>query len=175
MKKWIVTGCIVLALLAVIVLPWAMMKSSGEKVALADCLPQGPWLEFVGGCGNPTNPGQAVSLDNWREKLQIPDEIQLTTEESVRAALAGVTVRTGRAGDMEGDFFQYDFQVEDQGKYSLYIYENGCIRLRLYVPDGPDRDQFFHDRGEAYRALDACFANLHEARAFIRAFMDIAE
>lgn len=180
MKKWIATAAVIIALLGVMLLPWAMMHCSGEEVLLLDSLPQGEWLDFEGGCGNPTNPGSGLNLDDFRERANVPDEIPDTTAETVRAALEGLTVRTGRAAATSGDFFHYAFLLSPETNCRLTIYENGCIQLSMdsrvinenhEVVRGSGSTLFFHDNGAAYDALDDRFLNLRE----LRTLMDIAD
>lgn len=176
MKRWIATAAVIIALLAVMLLPWAMMHFSGQTVVLLDCLPQDEWLEFDGGCGNPTNPGFGMNLDDFRERCNVPDQVLYTTAENVRAALEGISVRTGQAAAPKGDFFHYNFLLPPETDCDLVIYKNGCIKLMTdsmvinenhEVVRGSSSTLFFHDNGAAYKALDARFLNLHEERALM--------
>lgn len=175
-KSVLICIAIIAAILAVLALSWGMMFFSGEEVLLLDCLPQDEWLEFEGGCGNPTNPGNGMNLDDFREKYNVPDEVPYTTIENVCAALEGLTVRTGRAAAPKGDFFQYSFLLAPETDCDLKIYQNGCIMLHMnstvigedhYVIRGSISTLYFHDNGAAYDALDARFLNLHEERALL--------
>lgn len=181
MKKRYIFLIVVGLLLFALIPSWLLAEGSGEEVALLDCLPQEQWLEFEGGCGNPTNSGAGgLNLDDRRAELGIPDDIQLTTPENVRAALDGLTVRTDRtqesyavnhvhmapAGEKSVDFFQYDFQTKSGESWRLQIFEDGCIDAWIDVDPDP---QHYHDKGQAYKALDACFASIHENRAFLEA------
>lgn len=165
-KKALVCIGIVAAILAVLAFLWSMVYYSGKEVLLLDCLPQEEWLDFEGGCGNPTNAGFGMNLDDFREKANVPDEVPYTTIENVCAALEGLTVRTGRAAAPRGDFFQYSFLLAPETDCDLIIYENGCIVLDLdsrivgedhYVIRGSKSTLYFHDSGAAYDALDARF------------------
>lgn len=180
MKKWIATAAVILALMALMALPFFAAHLSCQTVPLLSSLPQGQWLEFEGGCGNPTNEGRGLNLDDRREELGIPDEIQLTTAENVRSALDGLAIHTGPsqnrhsgrhvhyapAGEKSVDYFQYDFQTESGEAWRLLVFEDGCIDIHVGEAPYP---QYYHDKGEAYKALDACFASIHEDRAFLEA------
>lgn len=165
----------VAAILAALAFFWGMMYDSGEEVLLLDYLPQGEWLEFYGHCVSPSYPGFDRVLYEYRQEVDIPDELLGTAPEPVRAALEGITVRTGRAAAPRGGCFQYRFLLPPETDCELTIYKNGCIELWINsmvienheVLRGSSSTLYFHDDGEAYDALDARFLNVKEQRALM--------
>lgn len=163
-KNWIIAAAVVGAVAVVLALMLGLAYFSGEESLLLSCLPRGEWLEFEGGCGNPTNPGKGLNLDDYREKCSVPENVLDTTPENIRSVLEGVTVRGGKFLQTKGDYFQYDFLTEAGEACRIRIYKNGSIVI--WIGDSFN-SRYLHDGGQTYRTLDKHFASIHELREWM--------